>query len=209
MNTSRILLRLVIIAVPALIAASVGVAFQALRITGSPQQFRSMAKLTVAGPNDSNAKQSQIDVDGMVIVPIESAEMKSRALKRVKALNPDLKEVEVVIRAAQTKGSGTVTILASSFDPKFSRIFLDALLDEFMIFSMKMLEEADGKTPQPQTAIAVQERATPAFEHLEDWRWPIAAGAAGGGLVGGLVGLLLGWILVRSPKPPQIPTAVG
>ncbi len=56
--------------------------------------------------------------------------------------------------------------------------------------------------------ITVLERATPATEQVEDWRLPIAAGAGGGGLLGALVGLALSLLLVRSPKPPQIPAAV-
>jgi len=34
-------------------------------------------------------------------------------------------------------------------------------------------------------------------------------GAGGGALLGGLIGLVLSLILVRSPEPPQMPTAVG
>jgi uncharacterized protein involved in exopolysaccharide biosynthesis len=57
--------------------------------------------------------------------------------------------------------------------------------------------------------VAIQERATPAFENVEDWVMPIAVGAGGGALLGGLIGLVLSLILVRSPEPPQMPTAVG
>lgn len=52
------------------------------------------------------------------------------------------------------------------------------------------------------TQIAIQERATPATEYIEDWRWPIAAGAGGGGLLGAFVGLVLILLLVRSSEPP-------
>ena len=213
MSASRIIFRLVIILVFALFGASIGVSRQALRITGRPQEFRSLGKL-VAAPgkgidNTVTWHEQHVDFYKTIIESIKSAEMKRRAGERVKALNPDLKDSDVDIRIAHTKGSAIFNILATSTEPKYTRIFLDALLDEFLIFRMKMQEEADGKTTQPQIAITVQERATPAFEQVEDWTLPIALGAGGGGLLGGLVGLLLSLLIVRAPKPPQIPTAMG
>lgn len=38
--------------------------------------------------------------------------MKRKASKRIRALNPELKESDVQIRVAQTKGSGIIKILA-------------------------------------------------------------------------------------------------
>ena len=57
--------------------------------------------------------------------------------------------------------------------------------------------------------VAIQERATPASENVEDWVLPVAVGACGGGFLAGLVGFALSLLILRSPKPPQIPTAVG
>ena len=197
-------LRFLIVLGCAFFGASVGTAYQALRITGRPPEFRSQAKLIAGGhvvPNASaGAKKPQIDLDGMVIVPIESDVLKNRALARVRALNPDLKEVNVVIHAVQTKDSGSASILATSSDPKYSRIYLDALLDEFLIFQKQLLEE-------PQNTMAVEERASPATVYAEDWKLPVALGAGGGALLGGLIGLMMSLLLVRSPKTPQIPTA--
>jgi len=56
--------------------------------------------------------------------------------------------------------------------------------------------------------VAIQERATPASENVEDWVLPIAVGGIGGGLLGALFGLLVSLIIVRSPKPAQIPAAL-
>lgn len=342
MSSSRILPRLIIILGCAFIGASIGTALQALRITKKPQEFRSLAKLVAGGQlvsNDSVSwREQQEDFYGTIIETIESAEMSRRALERVRALNPDLKDCDVAIRVARTKGSAIFNILATGSEPKYTKIFLDALLDEFISFRQSFREQKQGKVLQQflqevvtrqksmedsaakleqarargvdtlsvrsdqerlvvrlnnqrnqrddlrlkikamkdddaaraplQTQleaaeseiqdiekdlarweaplaelktqqekfrtdklaydklfeqvekiqsvfnsqsdfVAIQERAIPAYENVEDWVLPIAVGAGGGALLGGLIGLVLSLILVRSPEPPQIPTAVG
>ncbi len=340
MSTSRIILRLGIILVCAFIGASVGTSLQALRITGRPQEFCSIAKLVggaqIASNDSVSWREQQEDFYGTIIETMESAEMKRRAMERVRALNPELKDCDVAIRAFRTKGSAIFNILATGPEPKYTKIFLDALLDEFIAFRQSIREQAQGKVLQQflqevvskqksmedsmaklekvrarvdtasarsdqerlvtrlnsqrnqrddlrlklktmeekdaaraplqtqlgaieseilsiesdlqrlepdlselrtltekfavnkgayekmfeqvekiQSAfntsadyVAIQERATPAFENVEDWQLPIAVGAGGGGLLGGFIGLVLSLLLVRSPKPPQMPAAL-
>ena len=135
-----------------LLTASIGVCVQALRITGRPQEFRSLAKLVAGGQlafNDSVTwREQQQDFYGTIIETVESAEMKHRALERVRALNPDVKDSDVEIRVAQTKGSAIFNILATGSEPKYTRIFLDALLDEFIGFRQNIREQAQGKVLQ-------------------------------------------------------------
>jgi hypothetical protein len=340
MSTGRIVARVIIILGLAVLGASVGVCFQALRITGKPQEFRSLAKLVAGGGNITEDihmrwRESQMDFYGTIIETLESAEMKRRALERVRALNPDLREVDVEIRVAQTKGSAIFNVLATSPEPKYTRVFLDALLDEFIAFRQQVRESQGGKTLQeflqavvaqqkkmedsmamlekvrarvdslsakselerlvtrlntlrnqrddlrlelkPMDAndaarapleaklsttgqgiqaveaelqrhepgiselrvatvkyeadkqayeklfeegeeiqarintsgdyVAIQERATPAAENVEDWQLPIALGVIGGGFMGAVLGFLLSLILVRPASPPLPPTA--
>lgn len=201
MSTGRIVARIIIIVGLAILGASVGVCFQSLRITGKPQEFRSLAKIVSARgmlADRSDDAAAVADHYGTIIETLESAEMKRRALERVRALNPDLKETDVEIRVTQTKGSAIFNILVTGREPKFTRIYLDALLDEFMAFRHQLQEKlgnGDGKTD-----VAIQERATPAFANVEDWKMPILVGAIGGGLLGGLVGLLLALLLVRQSQ---------
>lgn len=135
-----------------LLTASIGVCVQALRITGKPLEFRSLAKLVAGGQmvfNDSVTwREQQADFYGTIIETVESAEMKRRALERVRALNPDLKDSDVEIRVAQTKGSAIFNILATGSEPKYTKIFLDALLDEFISFRQSIREQAQGKVLQ-------------------------------------------------------------
>jgi polysaccharide biosynthesis transport protein len=135
-----------------LLTASIGVCVQALRITGRPQEFRSLAKLVAGGSlqldNSISWREQQADFYGTIIETVESAEMKRRALERVRALNPDVKDSDVEIRVAQTKGSAIFNILATGSEPKYTRIFLDALLDEFIAFRQSIREQAQGKVIQ-------------------------------------------------------------
>ena len=331
--------RLLIILVCAFVGASLGTVRQALRLAKKPQEFRSVAKLVAGGQigfNDNvHWREQQLDFYGTIIEILESPEMKRRAIERVTALHPDLKLSEVSIRVVRSKGTTLFNLLAAGPDPKDTKTFLDALIDEFFAFRSsvrelsqgklfqqflqevaakeKVLDEAldrleqvrrkvdtvefraeqkrlaarlirlrdqrtdlglqiktlaadeiaklqaqlgpieqeiqtieaglqqyaaaaselDGADVRYQVAkmsfekllngvetyqelfhlsadyVAIQERASPAFEHLEDWRQPIALGACGGGLLGALVGLVLSLIIVRSPQPPQMPTAHG
>ncbi len=176
MSTSLILPRIIIILGMAVLGASVGVCFQALRLTGKPQEFRSLAKLVAGGQMVSHEsiswREQQADFYGTIIETLESAEMKRRALERVRALNPELKDGDVEIRVAQTKGSAIFNILATGTEPKYTKIFLDALLDEFIAFRQNIREQAQGKVPQQflQELVIRQKKMEQALETLEKTR---------------------------------------
>lgn len=160
----------------ALLGASVGVCYQALRITGKPQEFRSLAKLVAGGQiatHDSvQWREQQADFYGTIIETLESAELKRRALERVRALNPGLKDSDVDIRVTQTKGSAIFNVLATGTEPKYIRIFLDALLDEFISFRQAIREQGQGKLLQEflQAVVAQQKKMEDSMAMLEKVR---------------------------------------
>lgn len=332
MSFSRILFpRLVIILGCALVMAWVGGLFQTNRLVVKPQEFRSEAKLMMnVRVIDRNLEENELSPEYATIAEIvESAEMKRRARERVQALYPDLSEVDIDIHAVQTKGSSIIDIRATGGEPKYTRLFLDALLDEFISFRQGIREEEQGPGLQKvlqevaalqkqmkeaeaalekarvsagsvsanldqarlkarltvqqsqrdehlraikgmaennggrallQTrlsaieleikdieaqlqrheataselrvltekfdaakqafekkfedveklqsmidtdpdSVAIMERASPAYEVVENWKQPVAIGAGGGALLGGFIGLMLSLILVRAPKP--------
>lgn len=133
-----------------LVGASAGVYLQALRITGKPQTFISLAKL-VAGGRMAGAYTKRGPPDylqdfyGTIIETLESSEMRRRALDRVRALHPELKETEVKIQVSQNRGSAIFNVRAFGSDPKYTRIFLDALLDEFIAFRNQIREQQRNK----------------------------------------------------------------
>lgn len=134
-----------------IVGAIVGIGVQSLRITSKPQRFVSLAKV-LAQPR-SNAKADSRsykltyinDFYGTTIETLEHAEMRRRALNRVKALNPDLKETDVEISASRNKDSAIINIRAYGTEPKYTRAFLDALLDEFMAFRSQIQEQQRNK----------------------------------------------------------------
>ena len=136
-----------------LLTASIGVCVQALRITGKPTAYISLAKLVAGGRMIGNtggagAVQYQDylqDFYGTIIETIESAEMRRRALDRVRALHPDLKETDVDIQVAQNRGSAIFNVRAFGVEPKYTRLFLDALLDEFIAFRNQIREQQRNK----------------------------------------------------------------
>jgi len=134
-----------------LLTASIGVCVQALRITGKPQSYISLAKL-VAGGRMVGGTGVGIQYDeylqdfyGTIIETIESSEMRRRALDRVRALHPDMKESEVEVQVSQNRGSAIFNVRAFGIEPKYTRIFLDALLDEFVAFRNQIRETQRNK----------------------------------------------------------------
>jgi len=204
------ILRVLIVLFCVIFGASAGVSVMALRITGKPQVFRSIAKLVAGGhvvPSNDGKSKALTDFYGTIIETIESAEMKRRAYERVRALNPELKESEVQIRVVQTKSSGIINILATGSEPKYTQIFLNALLDEFLAYQQSIRGKTKGKDDYSDMSerVAIQERASSAAEHTEDWKFPILMGGSLGALAGLLVGLLISWLisaLASSNTPP-------
>ncbi len=336
MSSSRIRPRLIIILVCALIGAGIGTALQALRLTGKPMEFRSLAKL-VRGNTIYAGAYEWLDLPAEfytnMVESLESEELKRRAWERLSVSNPELKKTQIKIQVTRTRGSAILNVLATGSEPRGTKVFLDALMGEFIAWRMSAVEVAANKAlhaflqksarshemeptavilekflsrveaasrgadqevvapyletlqlplkdvpGQPgsehgwkaapdhtthldqnvralearvhsylsdaaelvrtteiqaleqgphqkqfeqlelftgaflgidPTQIAIQERATPATEYVEDWRLSIVVGAGGGALLGGLIGLVLSLLLVSSPKPPQRPKGVS
>lgn len=198
------------VCVSVILGVSAGVSIQAFRITSKPQSFISLAKL-VAGVRmeissaDTSDSEDPGAVYSEVLKTLESEEISRRALDRVRALHPEVKESEVEIRASQNRGSAIFNIRAFGTEPKYTRLFLDALLDEFINF-----RNADPGLRDKKPTIHIMERASSAVEDLQDWALPIAVGVVVGGLVGLLTGLIIATLIyaaTRSSGPPPIPPA--
>lgn len=174
-----------------LIGAVAAVVFQVQRITGSPREYISLAKIVVSAPGTGFAA-SMDDVYGTIIETLESAEMRRRALDRMRVLYPELKECEIEVTVRQLKGSAIFNIVARGAEPKYTRIYLDALLDEYMAFRASM------SPPPGSPTVAIMERASGAVEDIQDWTAPLASAIIVGGGLGALVAFLIASLLGRS-----------
>ena len=173
-----------------LVSVSLGVYLQASKSLDEPMKFCTNAKLVTAH-GFAPEKRSQILDDPLffntVISIIESEELRRRALDRVRALHPDLKEVVVQIEVIQPRDTAFLNLTATGPEPKYTKIFLNSLIDEFITVRQEMRE----KMGAPGSDIAVLERASAPTENLSDWMLSISLGA----LMGGLVGVILARIL--------------
>lgn len=162
---------------------SLGVYVSVSRIIDEPTEFCSTAKLVTAhgfAPEIRSQTLSDPRFFNTVISIIESADLQRRALDRVRALHPDLQEVAVRTRASQPKDTAFLNLSANSVDPKYTKIFLNALIDEFLILRKEMREKMGALGSD----VAVLEHPSPAVEKLSNWVIPISIGALVGGLAG-------------------------
>lgn len=127
-----------------------GVRWQARQPQDIRPEFRSLARLVVTWDQGAKDGDQAVSADfyGTCIEALESAEMKRRALERVRILNRDLKEQDVDIRAARKPGSGIISVLATGDEAKYTRVFLDALLDEYLSSLQSVREARQGRVLQ-------------------------------------------------------------
>lgn len=126
--------------------AAVGVSWAAFEFSSKPQLFRSSAKI-IAGSRPSleqevSWEEASTDFYGAIIETLTSPEMTRRAQERVMALHPDLTRSAVEIGVTQSKGSAIFSILATSGEPEYTQIFLNALLDEFIAFRKEIRDQS-------------------------------------------------------------------
>ncbi len=161
-----------------LLTAAIAICVQALRITGRPTEFFAVGKVLV-GSTTVNAKpgeqvlatQSNQDVYGTQIEILESGELRRRALERVRSMNPELREIDVEIRVTQTKGSSILNVAAVGEDGKYTRIFLSALLDEYVAFRKEMIEKSLGSAMNKviEEVLSREKQVKEKFAKLNDY----------------------------------------
>jgi polysaccharide biosynthesis transport protein len=120
-----------------LLTASIGVCFQALRITGKPVEYKSVATMVAGGRVvDQSAQavwQEQLqDFYGTIIETLQGGSLKNKALTRMRTVYPDMKESEVEIRVLQNKGSAIFNVMATGREGDYTQKFLNSLIDEFI-----------------------------------------------------------------------------
>lgn len=128
-----------------LLTASIGVCIAALKIMNEPVTYTSLAKMVAGGrmvaQGDLNWQETMQDFYGTIIETLESANLKKKALERVQGLHPELKDSEVEIRVNQTRGSAIFNIFAVGAEQKYTQIFLEALLEEFVNSRQQIREQ--------------------------------------------------------------------
>lgn len=102
-----------------------------------PTMFIALGKI-MCGP----AKDMPVDFYGTQVEILNSGELRRRALERMRGEHPELKEIDVDIKVTQTKGSAILNVTSRGEEPKFTRLFLDSLLCEYVAFHRELAEKA-------------------------------------------------------------------
>jgi polysaccharide biosynthesis transport protein len=122
-----------------LLAASIGICYQAWKVSNEPIRYVSSARL-VAGGQINVAKgphtysESGQDFYGTAIEILQSGEVRKRAADRVEALNPGSKRTAVSLNVVRPAGASILNISATGDEPKYTVAYLNALLDEFISY---------------------------------------------------------------------------
>lgn len=135
-----------------LLCVSVGVCIQAYRVSTEPVDYTSYAKLAAGGrinvgnvPMLRDQGYSQ-DFFGTQIEILQSSEVRRRALDRMASLHPDLEQSRVRVTVNQARGSSILNVSATGDDPRYTQRYLDALLQEYIIFRRDMREASGSMT---------------------------------------------------------------
>jgi hypothetical protein len=182
-----------------LLLTAIAVSWETLAITGKSTQYLALGKIavtvkspTASGPVDPEA----VSADFWKVQKefLEGDELKRRALHRVLALHPELKESEVQVHVTRTKGSSILKLVAVSGEQKFDRVFLDALLDEYTA------AQGEIKTKERFTAVIMEHPDAVVIDKPDMLAPELYAAFAG--LGAGLIVMLLAAILVSAMFGP-------
>lgn len=131
-----------------LLGACSGLWWQQMEADVLTPVHRSLARLVVFHPVDPlthiDSKEPNPDIYGTFIEMIESAEMLRKARIRVQERYPSPEDYVIDVRGIRSRNSGIIAILATGDEPKYTQIFLNAVLDEFMAFRRSMLDQKLG-----------------------------------------------------------------
>lgn len=135
-----------------LLCVSFGICVQAYRVSTEPIDYTSYAKLAAGGrvnvgnvPVLRDQSYSQ-DFFGTQIEILQSSEVRRRALDRMASLHPDLEQSRVRVTVNQARGSSILNVSATGEDPVYTQRYLDALLQEYIIFRRDMREASGSMT---------------------------------------------------------------
>lgn len=140
-----------------------------------PPNYVSVAKMWVAGkvkiPEGSAYMEEQNQYYGTQAELMQSKTVIQRAHSRVAAQHPDLKYTPIVVRVAKSPQASIFILQATGADPTYPRLFLEALMEEFLMFK----REAKNETSEGAMALVAQQKikseedlraATNAFEEF-------------------------------------------
>ncbi len=133
---------------PIVLALAVG-GFVARSGMEQPATYVSLARLVAEMPNGAvSSENSSENFYGTIMETLEGSQLHKHALQRVGVLFPEMKQAEVEVRVSRNKGSSMINVAVVGAEREYSRVFLNALLDEFKAYNEMNREQHRNKAVQ-------------------------------------------------------------
>ena len=194
-----------------ILGAVIGAALRVTWIQAQPKVYVCAAKLTVNPALEASREVSEAESQALFDAKqetrhqIEGAELQERALRRFLAREKFAGRNSLsptgTTRIETADGSEPAIVMVNAFgmEPRHSRQFLDAVLDEFM-YSVD--SEAMKASALGGFRIAVLERASGAIEENRELWFPAVVFGIAGGLCGFALSLCLAdWMTKKQVRP--------
>lgn len=167
-----------------------------------PPCFYSLAKVSDGRPlvKDLPPSPSIADI-------FTSRQMNRRASERLKSIEPDLKQVDVEVQVWERTSPAVYELSALGSDREYTRVFLNAVLDEAMSDCAEEREQwrHQGLANLANGQVRVIERASPTVKDEQQWLFPVLLKSFKGLMLGLSLLLLAGGIWVGAvPKPNNV-----
>ncbi|MBI3880814.1 MAG: polysaccharide biosynthesis tyrosine autokinase [Verrucomicrobia bacterium] len=121
-----------------LLCMSVAVCVMAILLKNRPEKFESTGRLWISGRitlgDGGGAKvvENEGNFIATQIALLQSDKVKVAALTHLQTFNPELRSSDVLVNIAQNKNSDMIQLEAIGFEPKFTRAYLDAVMEEYL-----------------------------------------------------------------------------
>lgn len=136
------------------LAVLIGLGFQGYRLYTAPPAFTSQGRMilnirvqTSTGAGNSYSEFGEMNNFFNTQMQLMMSEtVRRKAIVRVRATKPDLKEIPVTKTISLLQKSSIFALTATGEEPEFTTAYLQACMDEYMIFKKEMRGEASEST---------------------------------------------------------------
>lgn len=132
------------------LTASLGLGAAACYVYSLPPSYLSAARMMVSGrfnlQEGAAYTEEMSNFFGTQIELMQSGEVRSRAASRVAAEHPEIKPVRVALSVGQQPKTSIFILRAVGSDATYTRLFLDACLEEFSAIKREMRSEKSETT---------------------------------------------------------------
>lgn len=132
------------------ITLALAICVQAVILYREPARFGSVARMVVSGrlaiPEGSLYREEAANFFGTQIELMTSPAVKSGAEARVRAAYPELKPTHVDLQVSQTPRTSVFVLQAIGETPEYTRLFLEAVLEEYLETKRSMRSATSNTT---------------------------------------------------------------